>query len=58
LKRSSLGDTLVKIAGIENLPKPFVAGSDGLAMLPPAVEARLQEVPAYEELSKATDGRF
>jgi hypothetical protein len=49
---------MVKIAGIENLPKPFVAGSDGLAMIPPAVEARLQEVRAYEELSKSTDGIF
>jgi hypothetical protein len=43
---------------MENPPKLFVAGSDALAMIPPAIEARLQEVRAYQELSRSTDGTF
>jgi hypothetical protein len=55
---AKLGDALVKIAGMEHPPKLFVAGSDALAMIPPAIEARLQEVRAYQELSRSTDGTF
>jgi hypothetical protein len=29
---AKLGDALVNIAGIENLPEPFVAGSNGLTI--------------------------
>jgi hypothetical protein len=39
-------------------PKLFVAGSDALAMITPAVEERLQAMRANEELSKSTDGSF
>lgn len=53
---AKLGDALVKIAGMENPPKLFVAGSDALAMIAPAVETRLQATRADEELSKSTDG--
>ena len=35
-----------------------VAGSDALAMIAPAVDARLKAVRAFEALSKATDGSF
>ena len=36
----------------------FVAGSDALAVVKPALEARLEELRAYEDLSKSTDGSF
>jgi NAD(P)-dependent dehydrogenase (short-subunit alcohol dehydrogenase family) len=55
---AKLGDVLVKIAGMDNPPKQFVAGSDALAMVKPALEARLRELRAYEDLSKSTDGSF
>ena len=53
-----LGQALVKIAGMENVPQVFVAGSDALAAVTPAIEERLQETRAYEDLSKSTDGAF
>jgi NAD(P)-dependent dehydrogenase (short-subunit alcohol dehydrogenase family) len=52
---AKLGEVLVRIAGMEKPPKVFAAGSDALAVIMPAIEARLQELHAYEELSKATD---
>jgi NAD(P)-dependent dehydrogenase (short-subunit alcohol dehydrogenase family) len=55
---AKLGDVLVKIAGMDNPPKQFVAGSDALAVVKPALEARLEELRAYEGLSKSTDGAF
>ncbi|MEG4027952.1 MULTISPECIES: SDR family oxidoreductase [unclassified Microcoleus] len=55
---AKLGDALVKIARMENPPKLFVAGSDALAAIAPAVEERLQAMRAHEELSKSTDGSF
>jgi NAD(P)-dependent dehydrogenase (short-subunit alcohol dehydrogenase family) len=55
---AKLGDVLVKIAGMDNPPKQFVAGSDALAVVKPALEARLEELRAYEDLSKSTDGTF
>jgi NAD(P)-dependent dehydrogenase (short-subunit alcohol dehydrogenase family) len=55
---AKLGDILVKIAGMDNPPKQFVAGSDALAVAKPALEARLEELRAYEDLSKSTDGSF
>jgi NAD(P)-dependent dehydrogenase (short-subunit alcohol dehydrogenase family) len=53
-----LGEALVQLAGLESPPKLFVAGSDALSMVAPAVEARLQAVHAHETLSKSTDGDF
>ncbi len=53
-----LGDALVKIAGMPNPPRQFFAGSDALAVVTPALEARLREIKDYEELSKSTDGVF
>ncbi|MEP6486925.1 SDR family NAD(P)-dependent oxidoreductase [Microcoleus vaginatus GB2-A3] len=55
---AKLGDALVKIARMENPPKLFVAGSDALTAIAPAVEERLQAMRAHEELSKSTDGSF
>jgi NAD(P)-dependent dehydrogenase (short-subunit alcohol dehydrogenase family) len=53
-----LGEALVKIAGMENPPRLFAAGSDDLAVITPAIEERLKVTRAYEELSKSTDGSF
>lgn len=53
-----LGEALVKIAGMKNPPKQFLAGSDALTVVRPALEARLQEIKDHEELSKSTDGTF
>ena len=53
---AKLGDVLVKIAGMDNPPKQFVAGSDALAVARPALEARFEEMRAYEGLSRSTDG--
>lgn len=53
-----LGQALVQLAGLEAPPKLFVAGSDALSMVAPAVEARLQAVHAHEALSRSTDGDF
>jgi len=55
---AKLGDVLVTIAGMDHPPKQFLAGSDALAVLKPALEARLEELRAYENLSKSTDGSF
>jgi hypothetical protein len=53
-----LGEVLVKIAGMENPPRLFVAGSDALAVITPAIEERLNATRAHEELSKSTEGSF
>jgi NAD(P)-dependent dehydrogenase (short-subunit alcohol dehydrogenase family) len=53
-----LGDALVTIAGMKNPPKLFVAGSDALEVITPAIEARLEATRAHEELSRSTDGPF
>jgi NAD(P)-dependent dehydrogenase (short-subunit alcohol dehydrogenase family) len=55
---AKLGEVLVKIAGMTNPPKQFLAGSDALAVVRPALEARLREIQDHEELSKSTDGTF
>lgn len=53
-----LGDALVKIAAMVDPPKLFVAGSDALATITPALEARLEATRAEEALSRSTDGSF
>jgi NAD(P)-dependent dehydrogenase (short-subunit alcohol dehydrogenase family) len=53
-----LGEALGKIAGMTNPPKQFYAGSDALAVVRPALEARLQEIKVHEDLSKSTDVGF
>jgi NAD(P)-dependent dehydrogenase (short-subunit alcohol dehydrogenase family) len=53
-----LGEALVKIVGMMNPPKQFYAGSDAVAGIRTALEARLQEIKDHEELSKSTDGNF
>ena len=53
-----LGDVFVKLAAMENPPRQFLAGSDALAAYRPVLEARLEELSAYEDLSRSTDGSF
>jgi NAD(P)-dependent dehydrogenase (short-subunit alcohol dehydrogenase family) len=55
---AKLGDALVKIAAMEDPPKLFVAGSDALTVITPAIEARLEATRADEALSRSTDGSF
>jgi hypothetical protein len=49
---------LVELVGMDTPPRVFVAGSDALAAVGPAVEARLKAVHAHEALSRSTDGSF
>jgi NAD(P)-dependent dehydrogenase (short-subunit alcohol dehydrogenase family) len=53
---AKLGQVLVQIAGMENPPKLFVAGSDALEVLTPVVEERFRAMRDNAELSKSTDG--
>jgi NAD(P)-dependent dehydrogenase (short-subunit alcohol dehydrogenase family) len=53
-----LGEALVKIADMKNPPRQYYAGSDAVAGIKSALEARLQEIKDHEELSKSTDGSF
>ena len=55
---AKLGEALVRIAAMPNPPKQFFAGSDALAVIRPALEARLREINDHEGLSKSTDGGF
>ncbi|UVK38040.1 SDR family oxidoreductase [Mesorhizobium sp. AR10] len=55
---AKLGDVFVKLAGMENPPRQFLAGSDALAAFKPALEGHLEELRAYENLSRSTDGSF
>src|SRR6266540_2005304 len=48
---AKLGDALVKISAMQNPPKVFVAGSDALSVITPAIEERLRETRAHEMLS-------
>jgi NAD(P)-dependent dehydrogenase (short-subunit alcohol dehydrogenase family) len=50
-----LGDALVELTRMANPPQVFVGGSDGLAMVTPAVEARLEDMRDHEALSRSTD---
>jgi hypothetical protein len=51
-----LGESLVKIAAMEVPPRIFVAGSDALAAITPAMQARLDAMRAHETLTTSTDG--
>jgi len=53
-----LGQVLVKLSGMDIPPRLFVAGSDAMEVVAPAVEARLKAVHALEDLSTSTDGSF
>jgi len=54
----ALTDVLMQIVVMENPPKQFLAGTDALAAFKPTLARRIEEVNAYEDLSKSTDGAF
>lgn len=53
-----LGAALVELARMPHPPTQFAAGSDAVAMLTGALQARLDSVRAHAELSTSTDGAF
>ena len=55
---AALGKALVQIADMEHPPKVFAAGVDALDAITPAVEARLAELRAHADLSRAAGGSF
>jgi NAD(P)-dependent dehydrogenase (short-subunit alcohol dehydrogenase family) len=55
---AKLGEVLVKIAGMENPPKQFLAGSDAVAAMLPVLEGRITDLRRDEALSNSTDGSF
>ena len=55
---AKLGDVFVKLAGMENPPREFVAGSDAFAAFEPVLAGRMKELHAYADLSRSTDGSF
>ena len=55
---AALGEALVQIADMEHPPKVFAAGGDALDAITPVVEARLAELRAHADLSKAAGGAF
>jgi len=55
---AKLGESLVKIAAMPSPPKTFIAGSDALDVIRPAIEERLSEAHANEMLSKSMSGSF
>jgi len=50
---AKLGYALVEIAAMQSPPKVFIAGSDALETITPAIEERLREARAHEALSKS-----
>jgi NAD(P)-dependent dehydrogenase (short-subunit alcohol dehydrogenase family) len=55
---AKLGAALVRLAGMKNPPKQFLAGSDAIGVVTHSLEGRLDEIRAFAELSKSTDGAF
>ena len=53
-----LGEVLVTIAEMESPPKQFLAGSDAVAAMLPALEGRIADLRRDQPLSSATDGSF
>jgi NAD(P)-dependent dehydrogenase (short-subunit alcohol dehydrogenase family) len=55
---AKLAKALLELAAMKAPPKQFLAGSDAIATIAPALEARLEEIQAHADLSKSTDGTF
>jgi NAD(P)-dependent dehydrogenase (short-subunit alcohol dehydrogenase family) len=51
-----LGSALVQLAAMAAPPKQFVAGSDAVGMVTGSLQGRLEEIRAFEALSRSTDG--
>jgi len=52
---AKLATVIVQLAGMDNPPRHFLAGSDALAMAHAEVDARLSEMHGMAELSRSTD---
>jgi len=55
---AKLGAALVQLADMPEPPKQFVAGSDALSIVGEALQGRLDEMRAFADLSRSTDGEF
>ncbi|TDK31286.1 SDR family NAD(P)-dependent oxidoreductase [Rhizobium deserti] len=55
---AKLGEVLVKLGTMENPPKQFMAGGDAVDTVTPVLEAGLEEIRAFDALSRTTDGSF
>ena len=55
---TKLAEALLALNAMKSPPKQFLAGSDALESVPPALQARIDEMRAHAELSKSTDGKF
>jgi NAD(P)-dependent dehydrogenase (short-subunit alcohol dehydrogenase family) len=51
---NKFGDALVQLSQMVSPPRVFVAGSDGLEAITPAIEARLQDMRDHKALSSST----
>jgi len=51
-----LAAALVQLAAMDAPPQQFVAGSDALGMITGSLRARLDEIAAFDTLSRSTDG--
>jgi NAD(P)-dependent dehydrogenase (short-subunit alcohol dehydrogenase family) len=52
---AKLAKVLLELAAMDAPPKQFLAGSDAVATVTTALEARLQEIRAHADLSRSTD---
>ena len=50
-----LGRALVELAAMPSPPKQFLAGSDAVGMVTGSLQGRLDEIRAFEALSRSTD---
>lgn len=50
-----LGEVLVELAAMPSPPKQFLAGSDAVGMATGSLQGRLDEIRAFETLSRSTD---
>jgi len=50
-----LGTALVELAAMQSPPKQFLAGSDAVGMVTGSLQGRLDEIRAFETLSRSTD---
>lgn len=50
-----LGSALVRLAAMDAPPRQFLAGSDAVGMATQALQERLDEIRAFEALSRSTD---
>jgi len=55
---AKLAEALLALTAMKSPPKQFLAGSDALESVPPALQARIDEMRAHAQLSKSTDGKF